>query len=367
MGPTLSRSAGRGAPRTLYDLPVLETPSSHDVWSSLREQAAQAGLQARTTGRILTELGIHLTILAVGLVGFFALGPLTLRIASLLLVTLGSVGVATNTHTSAHGGTSGRRWVNDLLALAGFPLVSSLSLTYWRYKHNVLHHLSPNIDGVDPDHEFTPWFALADTQFARLGRLANLYRRLHGVLFAFLATFVMVTNMRVLGAIHACRQLGGKHRRAALVDLGLLSLSIGVWWGLPLWLASPWEAIALNLSRSILLSPAMFLIFAPAHLPEEAPFFAPEAAPKEHLARQVLTTIDFRVARGVRFFLSGLERQIEHHLFPGVSHVHYQRLAPMVRAACERVGLPYREMGWGQAIAKVYRVGFRPKATVIAR
>ncbi len=37
----------------------------------------------------------------------------------------------------------------------------------------------------------------------------------------------------------------------------------------------------------------------------------------------------------------GLNYQIEHHLFPRVSHVHYPTIAPVVRRFCEERGVPY--------------------------
>ena len=43
---------------------------------------------------------------------------------------------------------------------------------------------------------------------------------------------------------------------------------------------------------------------------------------------------------------SGLEFQIEHHLFPNLSHVYYPKLAPLVRDFCAQYGLPYRCFSW---------------------
>ena len=37
----------------------------------------------------------------------------------------------------------------------------------------------------------------------------------------------------------------------------------------------------------------------------------------------------------------GINFQIEHHLFPGMSHVHLQRISPLVQRTCEEFGLPY--------------------------
>src|SRR5205823_4622311 len=57
---------------------------------------------------------------------------------------------------------------------------------------------------------------------------------------------------------------------------------------------------------------------------------------------QVETTVDF--ARGNRFLswiVGGLNFQIEHHLFPRISHVHYPALAPLIEETCREFGVRY--------------------------
>ena len=41
------------------------------------------------------------------------------------------------------------------------------------------------------------------------------------------------------------------------------------------------------------------------------------------------------------WYLGGLNFQIEHHLFPQLSHVHYQAIAPLIRALCAEHGVRY--------------------------
>ena len=58
---------------------------------------------------------------------------------------------------------------------------------------------------------------------------------------------------------------------------------------------------------------------------------------------QVETTVDF--ARGnplVSWYLGGLNFQVEHHLFPRVSHLHYPALSRIVEKTCQEHGVRYR-------------------------
>ena len=54
------------------------------------------------------------------------------------------------------------------------------------------------------------------------------------------------------------------------------------------------------------------------------------------------TTADFCPRNPIlTWYLGGLNYQVEHHLFPRLSHVHYKRLAPVVRKVCADAGVPH--------------------------
>lgn len=58
--------------------------------------------------------------------------------------------------------------------------------------------------------------------------------------------------------------------------------------------------------------------------------------------RQVLASADFDMGTdGVDFMHGWLNYQIEHHLWPNLSMLSYQRSAPIVREICEKHGVPY--------------------------
>jgi linoleoyl-CoA desaturase len=339
-----------------------------NVLAEVRQALVEQGLQRKATGRILTELGIHLALLVGGVVLFFAAASPLLKGVALIMAVAGSVGVGTNTHTSAHGATSERRWVNEALSLFGYPLLLGLSITYWRRKHNVAHHGSPNVEGVDPDHEFRPWFALASSQVSRSRFLGLYHRKIQGLVFMPVAALLMAPNMRVLGLLSTVGKVfKGPGRGGAALDLAALGAHAGLWWVLPWFFASPAEVIVLNVVRELLVSASLFAIFAPAHLPYECSYYARDAVPEDPILRQVATTIDFRVGKLASFFLAGLQYQVEHHLFPSVSHVHYGRLSRVVKEVLERNGYPYRQLGWGDALMRCARVAFHPKPQVAAR
>ena len=45
----------------------------------------------------------------------------------------------------------------------------------------------------------------------------------------------------------------------------------------------------------------------------------------------------------VNWFTGGLNYQVEHHIFPNISHVHYDKIAKIVKKTSSDFNLPYNE------------------------
>jgi linoleoyl-CoA desaturase len=57
---------------------------------------------------------------------------------------------------------------------------------------------------------------------------------------------------------------------------------------------------------------------------------------------QLSTTTNFSPKnRWFSWLIGGLNYQIEHHLLPNISHVHYRDLSVIVKQTAEEFGLPY--------------------------
>jgi linoleoyl-CoA desaturase len=87
------------------------------------------------------------------------------------------------------------------------------------------------------------------------------------------------------------------------------------------------------------------LVFQPAHVSDETAFVAiPENGelPYSFAEHQIRTTRNFaNENRLFSWYAGGLNYQIEHHLFPHICHIHYRKIAPIVRKTAEEFGLPY--------------------------
>ena len=73
----------------------------------------------------------------------------------------------------------------------------------------------------------------------------------------------------------------------------------------------------------------------------------------------------------ISWFVGGLNFQIEHHLFPKVSHIHYPAISKIVMEKCKEFNLPYNKYDTlAQAVASHFRVmkalGKKPEEVVVA-
>jgi linoleoyl-CoA desaturase len=62
----------------------------------------------------------------------------------------------------------------------------------------------------------------------------------------------------------------------------------------------------------------------------------------EFALHQLKTTANFAMnSKLIGWFVGGLNYQIEHHLFPKVSHIHYPAISKIVRQVCSEYNIPY--------------------------
>ena len=59
---------------------------------------------------------------------------------------------------------------------------------------------------------------------------------------------------------------------------------------------------------------------------------------------QLNTTVNFsRNNKWLSWYVGGLNFQVEHHLFPKISHVHYPAISHIVKQTAEEYDIPYLE------------------------
>jgi linoleoyl-CoA desaturase len=112
-----------------------------------------------------------------------------------------------------------------------------------------------------------------------------------------------------------------------------------------------------------LLGLTLALVFQLAHVVEHAEFevvagIEPLKIENEWAIHQVKTTANFASrSRLITWLVGGLNFQIEHHLFPRISHIHYPEISRIVREKCEQFNLRYNYFPtMGKAVVSHFKV-----------
>lgn len=282
--------------------------------------------------------------------------------AVLLSISLGlaiaGIGMAVQ-HDANHGAYSKHRSVNTLFSLALDTM--GVSSFIWRQKHNVFHHTFTNIEGVDFDLDFGFVARLSPEQRRRpWHRFQHLY--IWGLYGLLLPKWVLVDDFVVL----ATKKLGShtlqKPDRADLARFVLAKIFFFGWAIVIPALHHPiWQVFLFLFLASYTMGVTLGVVFQLAHCVEDADFpSVPRAGERmndEWTIHQMATTVDF--ARGnaaLSWYLGGLNFQVEHHLFPKVSHLHYPALSKIVEEVAATHGVRYRSTRtFSASLASHYR------------
>lgn len=300
----------------------------------------------------LRRKAVGIVVVAIVSYGGLVFAPVGLwwRMVFALGLVVGCVAVSTGImHDANHHAFSRSRRVNHLLGYSSDLLGGSSY--FWRFKHNALHHLNTNVVGYDTDIDQAPFARLAPQQpWHRWQRWQHVYMWFfYGLLTIqwFVRTDFVTLHQRAIGGHplpHALRA-----RDVASILAGKV-LHLGWALVLPMFFHPWWGVLAFHLVCSWLVGFLLANIFQLAHCVDRAEFFDASVPRRgrDFEIHQLRTTVDFRspkrVVRGVmRWFLGGLDHQIEHHLAPGLPHTVYPVVAARLRDACAARGVEYRE------------------------
>ncbi len=262
-----------------------------------------------------------------------------------ILFSLVLVSIAFNVmHDACHGSFSSRKWVNEVMGLTMNALGSDAFL--WKIKHNIIHHTYTNVDGVDDDMSKSPllrmcpqqkWFPAHRFQFLYMFVLYSLSTIFWLLIFDFQRYFKKKLYTTPISKIEPRDHFIFWTGKICYIIFYAIIPVIFVGW-LP-WLIG---FLILHVTMGFTLT----LVFQLAHIVEKTEFEQAGEEPKtidnDWAVYQVLTTADFAPKNKiVSWFVGGLNYQIEHHLFPRVSHVHYPALSAIVRENCNKFNLPY--------------------------
>ena len=336
-----------------------------------RVREALAGHASGGDPRLLRKAAF----ITVWFLGSFAL-LLSVKSAWLQLILCFSYGLAASAvgfnifHDANHGAMSSSHRVNVFIAVLA-SIVLGPSRYLWKYKHNVLHHRLTNIHTWDDDLETRGFLRLTPQQrwkpryWGQHLFVVVLYA-VNAIEMVFVKDFVQYFTLRI-----------NPHQRIPAMSIAektefwvAKALYLAVFVGLPFAILPAERVVIGFLIYEATLGLSLALVFSMAHQVESVEFPSPHGAPptidEEWGAHQMRTTANFaNLNTGWNWFSGGLNHQIEHHLFPSMSHTHYVDIGPVVRSTAYEFGLPYNHFEtYGAALHSHYRLlrtlGARP-------
>ncbi|GAB3837793.1 fatty acid desaturase family protein [Hymenobacter jeollabukensis] len=269
--------------------------------------------------------------------------------AILECVLMGGVGAAIGfnvMHDGSHGSFSKHEWLNQT---AAFTLnVFGGNSFMWNMKHNLIHHMYTNIDGVDDDIDAQPWLRLSETQPRRaLHRYQHLYFWFLYALF-YLAWVVMMDYQKYFKGAIGSVPLKKMTWRDQLTFWGFKVLYLALFVALPIYTVGFVSWVVGFLIFAAVAGFSLSLVFQLAHTVEPATFPVLNketySMEDEWAVHQLKTTANFATNNKlVTWLLGGLNFQVEHHLFPKISHVHYPAINKIIKQACAEFDVVYNE------------------------
>ncbi len=299
-------------------------------------------LYAKTAILITALVGLYVVLV------FFTPASiwLSLGLCGLMGVVVASIGFNVM-HDGAHGSYSGRKWVNELMGHSLNFLGGNVYL--WKLKHNVNHHTFTNIEGMDDDIDIKPFVRVHEGQkrywFHRFQHIYGLL--LYGTTYLF---WIFVNDIKkyFTGKIADNTPMKPMNMKEHIIFWASKVFYIGVFLVLPMFFAGVVPTLVGYGVMVFVTGLVIAVVFQLAHVVEDADFIHP-AEDGHHIeaewaVHQVTTTVNFATHNKVwNWLFGGLNFQVEHHLFPRISHVHYPELNKRLKEVCAEFNIRYRE------------------------
>ena len=290
-------------------------------------------------------LGVFIASYVLVIIGIL---PLWAMLISILIHGFFTALVGFNiSHDAVHGSYSSNVRLNKILGTT-FNFAGT-SDYIWKIKHNIVHHTFTNIPEHDDDIDQIGLIRIEQS------RKLKWYHRFQHYYVFLLYCFTTIVWVFVNDYKNFFRKKWGyyennKHPKGAFLRIiSYKAIYYFCYLVLPFLvmnIAWYWILVGFVLMHAIQ-GLTLAIVFQLAHVVEDAAFPTLDENDKVEnnwAVHQLYTTVDFaRNSPLVRFLVGGLNFQVEHHLFPKICHIHYKKIAPIVKQTAEEFNLPYLE------------------------
>lgn len=280
-------------------------------------------------------------------------------------------------HDACHGSYSTKKWVNSILGLTLNALGSNEF--FWKQKHNIVHHTYTNVDNVDDDIAKSPLIRMCSTQrWFQAHRIQHLYTP-----FLYFLSSIFWVLIKDYENYFSGKVAGGPMPKMNAKEHFIFWFSkvmyVVFYILIPILLLGPLPWLIGFLVMHFTLGFSLSIVFQLAHVVEETEFVYAQKETddvtyieNEWAIHQIKTTSNFsRNSKFISWFVGGLNYQVEHHLFPRISHIHYPAISKIVEEKCAQFNIRYNSIPtFNKAVNSHFRflkeLGRKPAALAVA-
>ena len=327
--------------------PVFQERSA--FYCTLRDRVNHS-LKAENTwggGRSQKKAAIFLSAYAANLFALVTVPNPVAQVALFMSWGIIHAGVGFNIfHDSIHGSFAKSNLGNRVLAFLSCSMLG-VSRYFWYQKHNVLHHRYSNVQGWDDDLETRGTLRLSPAQpWSVRYRFQHIYAPLIYTLttleWIFVKDFVQyfTRTMNRYQSVPPMKRYDHIEFWASKAAYFLITIAL------------PLGVMPLNyfllgfVLLHLTLSLTLASIFQLAHVTALCTFPEPDCDSgmmnSDWAVHQMCTTANFSTNnKWLTWFSGGLNFQVEHHLFPRVSYVHYPMISKILVKTAKEFNVPY--------------------------
>lgn len=252
-------------------------------------------------------------------------------------------------HDAIHESYSANKKINKLV---GYSLnLLGASIFNWKNQHNIMHHTYTNVSPLDEDINDKVLL-----KFSPHSKVKSFHKHQWTFAIAFyslLTIYWMVAKDFIQFNFHIRKGVNNQSRRQNSITLSKMIVLKVFYFGFMLVIPIAFFNVSVihwflgYITMLAVSGVILSLIFQLAHTVEGTSHPQPNSKGEienDWAIHQLQTTVNFsRNNPFINWYVGGLNFQVEHHLFPRISHVHYKAISPIVKATAEEYGIDYLE------------------------
>lgn len=251
-------------------------------------------------------------------------------------------------HECGHYSLTGFIPLDRLLQVFLYGVGCGMSASWWRSQHN-RHHSMPQKVDYDVDLNTLPLVAFTTKVVKRAGKALRGWISLQAILFP-----VVTCELVALGWQFYLHPRHIVRTKQYMEGIALL-VRAAIFWGLVVPMFGIWESVKLYLVYNWIAADYIFLNFAVSHT--HLPTVSAEDTQVDWVRYAAVHTMNVSPGpfRFISWWMSYLNFQIEHHLFPSMPQFRHPVISPRVKAFFQKHGLVYDQRSYVESMKVTFQ------------